>query len=77
MQVISAFRKHESDYKKRLKKQKIEKLTQSQKGDMDKFVIKKPQVSSGNQLLHEKHAHEKMLTMILALEMSRQRYNQE
>ena len=74
---MSAFRKHESDYKRRLKKQKIEELTQSQKGDMDKFVIKKPQVSSGNQLLHEKHAHEKMLTMILALEMSRQRYNQE
>ena len=38
---MSAFRKHEYDDKKRLKKQKIEELTQSQKGDMDKFVIKK------------------------------------
>ena len=53
---MSAFRKHESDYKKRLKKQKIEDLTLSQKGDMDNFFIKKPQVSSDNQSLDREHA---------------------
>ena len=39
-------RKHESGFQKRQKKQRIEKLVQSQKGDMDRFVFKEPQVSS-------------------------------
>ncbi|XP_025791570.1 uncharacterized protein LOC112872719 [Panicum hallii] len=39
-------RKHESGFQKRKKKQRIEKLVQSQKGDMDRFVFKEPQVSS-------------------------------
>lgn len=45
---MSSLRKHESGYQKRLKKQKADELTQSQLGDMDKFVVKKPRVSSDN-----------------------------
>ncbi|XP_062075845.1 uncharacterized protein LOC133779967 [Humulus lupulus] len=41
-------RKHESGYKKRKKKKKIEELTQSQRGALDKFIIKEPQVSLEN-----------------------------
>jgi hypothetical protein len=41
-------RKYESGHQKRQKKQRIEKLTQSQKGAMDRFIIREPQVSSPN-----------------------------
>lgn len=41
-------RKYESGYQKRQKRQKREELTQSQKGDIEKFVIKEPQVSPPN-----------------------------
>jgi hypothetical protein len=37
-------RKYESGYQKRKKKQRIEDLTQSQKGVIDKFIIKESQV---------------------------------
>ncbi|KAK1626212.1 hypothetical protein QYE76_000527 [Lolium multiflorum] len=41
--------KHQSGYQKRKRKEKEEGLIQSQKGAMDRFVKKKPQVSSDNQ----------------------------
>jgi hypothetical protein len=41
-------RKYESGHQKCQKKQRIEKLTQSQKGAMDRFIIREPQVSSPN-----------------------------
>jgi hypothetical protein len=43
--------KHDSCYKKRKKKQRIENLTQSMKGSMYMFVLKESQVSSPNQTL--------------------------
>jgi hypothetical protein len=46
-------RKHDSGYQKRKKKQRIEKLTQSMKGSMDRFVQKESQVSSANQTLEQ------------------------
>jgi hypothetical protein len=44
-------RKYEFGYQKRKKKQRIEDLTQSLKGAMDKFIIKESQVSTDNQSL--------------------------
>jgi hypothetical protein len=41
--------KHESGSKKRNRKEKQDELVQSQRGAMDKFVKKKPQLSSGNE----------------------------
>jgi hypothetical protein len=40
MSSTNRSRKYESGYQKRKKKQRIEELTQSQKGAMDRFVIK-------------------------------------
>ena len=51
MSSANRSRKYESDYQKRKKKQRIEDLTQSQKGAMDKFVRKESQVSTDNQSL--------------------------
>lgn len=41
-------RKYDSGNQKRKKKQRIEELTQSQKGAMERFIIKEPHVSSPN-----------------------------
>ena len=51
MSSANRSRKYESGYQKRKKKQRIEDLTQSQKGAMDKFVRKESQVSTNNQSL--------------------------
>ena len=51
MSSANRSRKYESGYQKRKKKQRIEDLTQSQKGAMDKFVRKESQVSTDNQSL--------------------------
>ncbi|XP_065870627.1 uncharacterized protein [Euphorbia lathyris] len=42
-------RKYESGYEKRMKKKKVEVLIQSQKGALDKFIIKESQVSLESQ----------------------------
>jgi len=47
------FRKYKSGSQKRKKKQRIEELAQSQKGAMDRFIIKESQMPSGNQTLDE------------------------
>jgi len=44
-----SFRKHESGAQKRERKEREHDLIQSQKGAMDRFIIKESQVSSGNQ----------------------------
>jgi hypothetical protein len=49
MSSSNRIRKFESGSQKRKKKQRIEKLTQSQKGSMDRFVIKESNVVSGNE----------------------------
>jgi hypothetical protein len=49
MSSSNRIRKFESGSQKRKKKQRIEKLTQSQKGSMDRFVIKESNVLSGNE----------------------------
>jgi hypothetical protein len=46
--MSSAHRKFESGSQKRKKKQRIEKLVQSQQGAMDMFITKQSQVSSDN-----------------------------
>jgi hypothetical protein len=50
-------RKYESGFQKCKKKQRIENLTQSQKGSMDRFVIKESQVSSVNQSADPNQGH--------------------
>ena len=47
-------RKCQSGYDKHKKKRRIEQLTQSQKGALDKFIIKEPQGSSKD-LVNEQH----------------------
>ncbi|EEC68490.1 hypothetical protein OsI_36747 [Oryza sativa Indica Group] len=53
MSSTNRFRKFESGSQKRKKKQRIEELTQSQKGAIDRFIIKESQVSSSNQTLDQ------------------------
>jgi hypothetical protein len=48
MSSANRSRKFESGWQKRKKKQRIEKLVQSQQGAMDMFVTKQSQVSSDN-----------------------------
>ncbi|BAF28674.1 Os11g0628800 [Oryza sativa Japonica Group] len=53
MSSTNRFRNFESGSQKRKKKQRIEELTQSQKGAIDRFIIKESQVSSSNQTLDQ------------------------
>ena len=48
MSSSNRIRKYDSGNQKRKKKQRIEELTQSQKGAMERFIIKEPQISSPN-----------------------------
>ena len=52
MSSTNRFRKYESGYQKRKKKQIIE-LTRSQKGAMDRFIIKESNVLSGNEAVDQ------------------------
>ena len=45
-------RKYESGYQKRQKKQRLEKLTQFQRGAMDRFIVKESE-GSNNQALNQ------------------------
>ena len=42
------YRKYDSGSQKRKNKQRLDDLTQSQKGAMDRFIVKEYQVSSNN-----------------------------
>ena len=53
MPSTNRFRKYESGYQKRKKKQRIEELTRSQKGAMDRFIIKESNVLSGNEAVDQ------------------------
>jgi hypothetical protein len=53
MSSANQSRKHDSGYQKRKRKQRIEDLTQSQKGAMDRFIIQESQVSSDNHSLDQ------------------------
>ena len=46
-------RKYDSGSQKRKNKQRLDDLTQSQKGAMDRFIVKKSQVSSNNQIFDQ------------------------
>jgi hypothetical protein len=48
MSSSNRIRKYDSGNQKHKKKQRIEESTQSQKGAMERFIIKEPQVSSPN-----------------------------
>ena len=47
------FRKYKSGSQKRKKKQRIEELTQTQKGAMDRFIVKESNVLSGNEAVDQ------------------------
>jgi hypothetical protein len=49
MSSTNRSRKYESGYQKRKKKQRLEDFAQSQKGAIDRFIVKESHVSSGNQ----------------------------
>ena len=70
MSSTNRFRKYESGYQKRKKKQIIE-LTRSQKGAMDRFIIKESNVLSGNEALDQGPVH-LIVILKMILEMVRQ-----
>ena len=53
MSSTNRFRKYESGYQKCKKKQRIEELTQSKKGAMDRFIIKESNMLSGNEAVDQ------------------------
>ena len=53
MSSTNRFRKYESGYQKRRKKQRIEELTHSQEGAPDRFIIKESNVLSGNEAVDQ------------------------
>ena len=53
MSSANRSRKFDSGSQKRKKKQRLDDLTQSQKGAMDRFVVKESQVSSNNHILDQ------------------------
>ena len=56
MSSANRSRKYDSGSPKRKRKQRIEDLTQSQKGAMDRFIIKESQVVLENQTIDQGHA---------------------
>ena len=56
MSSANRSRKYDSGSQKRKRKQRIEDLTQSQKGAMDRFIIKESQVVLENQTIDQGHA---------------------
>jgi hypothetical protein len=53
MSSSNRIRKYESGFQKRKRKQRIEQLTESQKGSMDRFVIKESNMVSGNEVVDQ------------------------
>jgi len=49
-------RKYDSGRQKHKNKQRLDDLTQSQKGAMDRFIVKESQVSANNQILDQNPA---------------------
>ena len=49
-------RKYDSGSQKRKNKQRLDDLTQSQKGAVDRFIVQESQVSSNNQILDQNPA---------------------
>jgi len=56
MSSANRSRKYDSGSQKRKKKQRLDDLTQSQKGAMDRFIVKESQVSSNNHILDQSPA---------------------
>ena len=71
MSSTNQFRKYEPGSQKRKKEQRIEELIQSQKGAMDKFIIKESNVLSGNEALDQGPVH-LIVILKMILEMVRQ-----
>ena len=56
MSSANRSRKYDSGSQKRKKKQRLDDLTQSQKGAMDRFIVKESQVSSNNHIFNQSPA---------------------